>query len=542
MGKRNVTRRDAIKGAGGLAAATLGVGCASDDGVAQGEEDELIQCLWNGKGKKAKEKRGTFGNIEHVVVLMMENRSFDHYFGALSIAKGREDAYGNPFGGEGRNEVNGLTGDEWNPDRQGNRVDVYRMMKTQIGDINHEWDNCHRQMNWEGKGKSTNDGFVRNHEEDLAKGAQSYCSTYKYFSHNIGCPEAHAPMGIHSRADLPVMYSLADHYTLCDNWYASVLGPTWPNRFHLHAGTAAGIKGSKPMLSKKTIWSLLGDSCVAGTNYYCDIPFAHTVGKGFLLGTRFFDGKLFGTLRPFHSSQPGFGSFYNDVKNDNLQPFSVIDPGFSSGYDDHPPADIALGQAFISYVYRILASNPEVWKKTMLIITYDEHGSFYDHVVPPGNVPGSPQSYDENADFRQLGMRVPALIVSPYAKQGYVSHKQYDHCSILNTTIKRFDLANGGDWLNNRVKNTADLSDCIDPHVTPQNAPSPRDDIPVLEFSEHELMDMANNPFPDGQEGLAKMVESGEIPREYDLRPYRAQHMREFMEIGEKLGAFVIKR
>ena len=350
-------------------------------------------------------------------------------------------------------------------------------------------------------------------------------------------------MSFYTRDELSVMYALADNYTLCDNWFSSVLGPTWPNRFYMHAGSSRGQRYNKPELGMRTLWEAMGDQCLGGKNYYCDIPFAHTVGEGFLLNSKLGDGRFGGILRSFHKSQPGRGSFYEDVQDDNLGPLNIIDPGYSSGYDDHPPSDILLGQAFIAYIYKILASNPKVWNKTLFVITYDEHGSFYDHVVPPGAVPGSSQSLDEHEEFRQLGIRVPALVIGPHVKAGHVSHAQYDHCTIARTVTDRFDLTAGGrPWLNDRVKETADLSDCFDPDIDPEEPNAPRDDIPVLEFSESELMDFSRAPFPDGQEELARMVDRGQIPREHDLRPYREQHMREFIELGEKLGAIKLKR
>ncbi len=352
-------------------------------------------------------------------------------------------------------------------------------------------------------------------------------------------------MGFYTRKELPIYYAMADNYTICDNWYSSVLGPTWPNRFYLHAGNSRGEKSNHPVLGMRSIWEKLREQCLPCLNYYADIPWAHVVGEGFLFDTEIGDGEWGGILQQMFQSQPGYGSFYKDVKKGTLPAFSLIDPGFSSGYDDHPPADVGLGQAFVSYVYHLLAYNPDVWNKTLFIITYDEHGSFYDHVVPPGNVPGSPQSFDETPDFRQLGMRVPGILIGPHVKKRYVSHQQFDHCSVLSTVTNRFDLtANGSGWLNERVRHTSDLSDCIDPNAVAlaqqgKKVPGPAS-IPVLEFSESKMMDWVEQEFPDGQEGLAEMVRDGRIPAEHDLRPYRAQQMLDFLETGEEIGAFKV--
>jgi phospholipase C len=549
MSRLVTSRREIMQAMSALGGAAALGGCSGSDQEIAQQEDQFIQCWFNGREKHALQKRGTFGNIEHVVVLMMENRSFDHYFGARSIPKGMTDEHGNDLGGEGRGDVDGLTGEEYNLDLSGNRVGIHRLTDTLYGDIAHEWDNCHRQFDYEGTGTGKMDGFVREHEADVKRqGKDSYCATYKYFGKNVGCPPHTFPMGIYTREELPVYYALADNYTLCDNWHSSVLGPTWPNRFYLHACTSGGETGGKPVIGKRTIWEKMRQQCMRVLNYYCDIPWAHVVGEGAVLGSELGDGVFGGILEQFHASQFGVGSFYQTVQDDNLPAFSVIDPGYSSGYDDHPPADIALGQAFVSYIYKILCSNPEVWKKTLFIVTYDEHGSFYDHVVPPGadakysNGDPMAHTYDEHAHMRQLGVRVPALVIGPHVKKGYVSHESYEHCSVASTLYDRFDLtANGSGYMNERQRQARNLSDCIDKGVIPGKEPPPAE-IPMLEFSESELMDWVEKPFPDGQPGLAKMVETGEMPRELDHRPYRKQHLREFLEQGEMLGAFRVRQ
>jgi hypothetical protein len=125
-------------------------------------------------------------------------------------------------------------------------------------------------------------------------------------------------------------------------------------------------------------------------------------------------------------------------------------------------------------------------------------------------------------------------------KKGHVSHDLLDHTSVISTLYDRFDLsANGVGYLNDRAKYTSTLGDCIDPQVSQANAPPPID-IPVLEFSESEIMDWVEQPFPDGQEGLARMADRGEIPAEQDLRRFRRQQMLEFLTLGEELGALKI--
>jgi phospholipase C len=588
------TRRGLLQGMGAVAGGGL-VGCAAESGEVASQEDELISCLWNGRAKKALMPRGVFGPIEHIVVLMMENRSFDHVFGALSIEPGRTDVDGNDMGGEGRADVNGLSGDEYNLDLDGNKIHVRRQMVLNkasglwepnyvLGDISHEWDACHNQFDWTKSGTGKNDGFVREHHTDLKKGEGAYCKTAKYFGNLAPCQRLTDPMSYYTREDLPVSYALADNYTICDNWYSSVLGPTWPNRFYLNAASSGGQQGNSVRFGDTTlgngeveltlaltsIWDVMEAQCLKRETFFCDIPWSYAVGESRWLDVQVGDGQFGSVLEAFWGTSyctgavpdwvPSMGTaaaawqcldvldwrgFLGRVKADALPHFSVIDPGYKSGYDDHPPSNVRLGQAFISYLYHALASNPKVWAKTLLIITYDEHGSFYDHVVPPGNVPGSPQSFDKYAPFRQLGIRVPAIVIGPHVKKGYVSHAQYDHVSVLSTLYDRFNLAtNGVGWINERLRRTNTLADCIDQNVAKKvaaggQAPLPAV-LPKLELSESEIMDGAAYAVP-GHEEMVQAVARSPRP-ELDLTPFRKQHLAMMLEQGEELGAFKITR
>lgn len=545
-------------------AATLNA-CVGDGGPGS-QSDDVTDTDYPESGSDSSLAFGApaLNRIEHIVVLMMENRSFDHMFGALSIPQGLTDAYGNPLGGEGRTDVRGLTGNEMNVDLDGNPHYPHRMTKEEyvMGDIAHEWEDCHRQAQWDPNGEWANDGFVRRHHEDFNKPYDpdhddpSFCATYKYFGNQVGCPPVHAPMGVFTREELPVYYDLADNFTLCDMWFSSVLGPTWPNRFYSHAGTAGGNKSNSPMLGKRTIWEqmrndpeLLDRASKFGSpicaNFYCDLPLAPTVGEGNILGSELGDGMFGGILEPFWKKGSSFfeglttNSFEEYVAEDKLPFFSMIDPGYAGGYDDHPPSDVGLGQAFVSLIYNMLAAHPKVWAKTLFIVTYDEHGSFYDHVVPPGpgaTYNGKPMShtYDEDPDFRQMGIRVPALVIGPHARKGYVSRLPYEHCSILRTATDRWNLSEG--YLNDRVANAESLLDCLDGNVNKTNTPAPAA-ITTLEFSESKVMEWASQPFPNGQPGLDTQLDRGLIDRRLDLRKHRMGHIAEMLELGEKYGA-----
>src|SRR5678816_4162938 len=177
-----------------------------------------------------------------IVVLIMENRSFDHYFGHLSLPRAE--------GGEGRTDVNGFKSlaAHTNKDLNGNPVGIFKSTNYAIGDIDHEWGACHEQF---GNGK--NDGFVSAHQKDLENlktdprvnpdaqkdGKRANCYGQKVdLDQDSRCADPKDPMAFYTRQDTPVYHQFADEYALCDNWFASVMGPTWPNRFYLHAGTS----------------------------------------------------------------------------------------------------------------------------------------------------------------------------------------------------------------------------------------------------------------------------------------------------------------
>lgn len=464
---------------------TIAGAAAASCAPGRGEEpeerdDELFGCI--GRSDKAVAEPGSvprLSRIEKFVVLMMENRSFDHYFGHLTIPRS--------LGGEGRarwdgvtpdpegKRLDGLRGDEENVDLDGNRIRVHRAGSRALGDIDHEWTACHQQ--WNG---GRMDGFVRAHHQDLLRlrdadpGTDANCLGTKDSAGVERCGELADPMALHTRGDTPVLHALADGYTLCDRWFASVMGPTWPNRFYLHLGTSGGRTKNRPIdgFALPSLWSVLRERCITARNYYADVPWVLGGLPGLGLGPALGMARLFDN-QPLLPANGGNGflpewvrkaldqpTFETACREGSLPTVSILDPGFLAvGNDDHPPHDVGAGQALIAAIYRLLSSNQEQWNKTLFVVTYDEHGSFFDHVPPP-TVP------DERPDFRQLGFRVPSVVVGPYVKRGFVSHVTYEHVSVLSTLTRRFGLAP----INERVRGASDLEDCIDPDAL-QGAP-----------------------------------------------------------------------
>ena len=366
------------------AGAAFGLAALGGCGVSDTQDD-----WWNdgddGKGDGFTDSKLLAG-IDTVVVLCMENRSFDHYLGSRLIDEGLN--------------VNGITGDESNPAPDGSSVSPFRLDEFVTQDIDHSWDACHAQWN---HGK--NDGFVMAHAG----------------------PNQRDPMGYHDRAQLPAAYQLGDAFSVCDRWHASVMGPTWPNRFYLHGATSKGGKTNTPIAGFKSIWSLLDDADISHKNYFHDVPWATSAY-----------GKL------SHLSR--VENFFEDAQAGKLPSYSLIDPQFfgAGANDDHPDHNPQLGQALIASIYAALAQSPQ-WNRCLFVVTYDEHGGFYDHVAPPKI------SSETNAEFQQLGFRVPSIVAGPMVKQGATVSAMFDHVSILSTVSRRFKLP----ALNDRVREHA---------------------------------------------------------------------------------------
>ncbi|WP_394825259.1 phospholipase C [Pendulispora albinea] len=393
--------------------------------------------------------------IDTIVVVMMENRSFDHYFGALK----RDPTYVN------RAAVAGTTGTESNPAPSGPKVGIYKADTFTLADPPHSFAASHTQWN-DGK----NDQFVIAH-----KGANQ-----------------NQVMAYYDRSQIPFYHWLADNFTICDHWFASVMGPTWPNRFYLHAGTSSGKKNNTPIEANAptTIWEQMKAAGKTAKNYYA--------GK-----SAFFAGGFPTKVREGVNPVVEMDAFFADAKAGKLPNLSYIDPDWSVS-DDHPAHDIRLGQAFVSSIYKALAASPQ-WSRSLLIIIYDEHGGFWDHVPPPA-------APDDNAEFRQFGFRIPAIIAGPTVKKGYLSTAAYDHTSVLATLAARWGLPG----LTTRSKAANALTDVFDPKRYKKPA-EPAPEPPALTLDQGALATIGTS----SQEELEQAIADGTIPRELtDPRPH----------------------
>lgn len=412
------------------------------------------------------------GSVDHIVVLMMENRSFDHFLGSLASDPGYPS----------KAQLDGLKGTESNPAPDGSTVTVFKLDDFTVEDPPHGWDAAHAQFN-----SGANDGFVKAHE-----GA-----------------DQNDVMGYHDRSQIPLYYWFADNFAVCDRWFASVMGPTWPNRYFLHACTSDGKKDNSPtnIVNVDTIWDRLKAKSLSYANYYAG-------AYSWFLGG--FPTKLLS-----NSPLKGISNFFDACEDGTLPAFSIIDPDFAAS-DDHPDHDIQRGQAFVASVYKALAESP-LWEKTLLIVTYDEHGGFFDHVPPP-------KAQDDNTDFQQFGFRVPAFVIGPMVKKGYVSQTQYDHTSVAATVKTRFGI----DSLSKRMDTASDLADCIDSEKVRNKAPAaPPTGMPQTVMTLQAALERGVGP--SSQPMIEDMIAQGVVPAG-DTRPHR-ERIGEWLARAERLGA-----
>jgi phospholipase C len=352
----------------------------------------------------------SFKQIKHVVLMMQENRSFDHYFGTMAGVRGFGDPHALKLP-HGKSVFHQPDPKSPGGSMQPFHLDTQKSQAQRIPATNNGWGVLHsswnggKMDNWLGSHRSTDKG------------------------------NAPFVMGYYKRADIPFHFALAESFTVCDAYHCSVLGPTWPNRMYWMTGTfdASGKHGG-PLLdnipSKKGFtwttyaerlqkagvsWKLYHQKDEFGTNLFWQF-------KSFRDAPQKSDLYRRG-MTPGPADQ-----FERDVKHDRLAAVSWILPtGEACEHPDHWPA---AGAAFVARHVEALASNPDVWNKTVLILNYDENDGLFDHVVPPTPPPHTPGEYVGGLPIG-AGFRVPCIIVSPWTAGGWVSSERFDHTSVL---------------------------------------------------------------------------------------------------------------
>ncbi len=366
--------------------------------------------------------------ITTYVYVMLENRSYDHYFGARAL-EGR--------GGDG------IAPTMTNLDSGGTAVAVHAATSSQVlcdPDPPHGWDSAHRQFNG-----GAMDGFLTEHQARHPGGTE----VMRYMT----------------REQLPVSWALADQYTACDRWFSSVMGPTWPNRFYWHTGTSNGIKVNE-VPNFQVTWPTIAHRFQAH-----GIEWAHHFGNITVASLLPPEVDTEGRIREFKA-------FFKDAKAGTLPQVSYIEPAYFLN-DDHPPLHPINAQELIESIYTALAASPQ-WKNCMLVIAYDEQGGYFDHVAPPT----APDDFAAEG-FDQLGFRVPVIVAGPYVKTGHISSTVYDHTSALKQLQNTFDF----EPLTARMAAANDLTDCIDMDRLARGDWAPPIEIPSVDIAAWDMPD-----------------------------------------------------
>ena len=373
--------------------------------------------------------------VEHVVVLMMENRSFDHYLGWLPGANGRADmSYPSPDG-------NVYPNYPLAPDFQG----------CGYSDPDHSWEGFLVEYNF---GKVN--GFLQRPTPlDLNPGVTAAAANTFPIGFYTNLNPDGTPKDV---PDLPVLGALAENYTVLDHYFCSFAGETYPNRFYQHAARTDRDHNNNTISQLPTIWDQLSpvpntQGIPTGAYFFRDLPFLALWGlKYFSFWHQFAPGDT--DILGIPVSTP---SFLDTVAQGQLPNVSFVDPAFAlsddgTGGDNHPKADIRLGERFIADTYHALAGAGYL-DNTVLVISFDEWGGFFDHVRPPQVIDDTdPATVDHTGnsttptdgrlvpDYTQLGFRVPAIVVSNLARPGVVHAGPFEHTSTLRLIESTFGL------------------------------------------------------------------------------------------------------
>jgi phospholipase C len=336
--------------------------------------------------------------VEHVIVLMMENCSFDRMLGMLPGVEGVD-----------------LASPQTNPDFPA-PTPIDQAITTEPNmalDPEHDLDDCLRQIS------GPCQGFV-------ADFAQHYPQS---------TPELRAEiMGYYNPGFLSVIYKLGSSFLTCDHWYSSLPGPTWPNRFFVHSGTSLGHTTMPDGIfhpdihcyDQPTVYQRLSEAGISWSIYFGDFPQSIVMTEQW----------------KYPEHYHGISQFYADLAGPeaSFPQYCFIEPTYFGKLqnDQHPPSNVKRGEQLIANVYNALRANQGLWEKSLLVILYDEHGGFYDHVEPPVAVP--PDDNVKEFSFAQYGVRVPAILVSPWVNSGVV-RDEFDHTSLLKYVTDKWGLS-----------------------------------------------------------------------------------------------------
>jgi phospholipase C len=373
------TRRDALK-------AGLGLGALA---TAAGACDPMSNRCAGGPQPPADGiASAPLAAIDTIVVLMLENRSFDNFLGGLSMDPSYPSAAA----------LDGLRGNEEIPDENGTMLPLLRMVGDGAIDPKHDWVSSRTAFNG-----GRNDGFL------LSNPGMHQNEVMSYFG-----PDR-----------IPFFHAMAREFTICDRWFSSVMGPTWPNRFYLAAGTSGGV-------TTNGVWGY------GVLDYPCILDLLDAAGvtwKVYNIGG--LDNVPYGdsdTVYVFfkryaHDSRTKkkLQDYLQDAANGTLPNVAFMIPSYTRQVDEHPPADVSVGMGYQQQLITALRNSPQ-WSSSAFVLTYDESGGYFDHVAP------------RQLDAYGLGFRVPTWVISPWAKPGHVEMSLYEHTSVLKFIERTFGL------------------------------------------------------------------------------------------------------
>jgi phospholipase C len=342
--------------------------------------------------------------LDHIIVVTMENRSFDHFLGWLPGADGKQA---------------GLTF----LDRAGIAQSTHHLTDFQgcgFADPSHSFAGGRVDYN-----NGACDGWLRAENNDLYT------------------------IGYYEETDLPFFGKAARLWTVCDRYFTAFMGPTGPNRLILHAGQTDRLSNSTTPSTLPAIWDRLADAGVSGKNY----------------GTRVVGASAFGSR--YTSIIRPMTEFFSDAAAGTLPNVAYVDPNYTAAFsnDFHPPADIRIGDAFLQSIYQAVIAGP-VWESSLLVITFDEWGGFFDHAPPPvAPIPPAEQAAGNVDGLR--GFRIPTILISPFARRSAVDSGIYDHASVLKLIEWRWSL----EPLTSRDANANNLAEALDFSMKDLDAP-----------------------------------------------------------------------
>lgn len=442
----------------------------------------------------------TARRINHVIVLMLENRAFDHVFGFFK-----------PNAGQTIENLRGIHSTDANrldPSRpESANNPAFRVTKPAPFAVHdkegpsHSFNAVCVQLCNDKSGPSAttpvkNNGFVRNYKDHLLQG-----------THTVDKQVLKEVMTSFSPAQLPTINTLAREFCLCDQWFCEVPGPTMPNRMFLHAATSEGYVHNafdRPFTSK-TVYELFEEAHLTWATYFHD------------LNEVFQFTSLARTSKHFRRFDERWKT---DVASGNLPNYSFVLPRFINraggkrANSQHAPEDVRFGEHLIADVYDALAANRDLFNQSALIVTYDEHGGFYDHVAP-GSAPNPDGQNSPNPDdtatfpvpsfaFDRLGLRVPAIIASPWIPKGVVEHRLLQHTSVIKTVTEIFGLHGP---LTQRDANATSFADVFQMLDAPRPASDMPDLLPRPSLADTAVSMVAGIPIEPADEPLSSLTE-----------------------------------